>query len=383
MRVTGIGDAKWMESTVPLENVPVIAYPSPDEADANTHTYARSFDAAVRRGQQIVRTLLDHKRQGLEPDLIFTHPGWGDAFYLKAIFPGTKVIGLFEYYYQTRGADVGFDPEFPMNFDDIFRVHSLNATQLLAFESCDAGYCPTQWQRSCFPPHHQERLRVLHEGIDTELVAPDANAVITLPDGSTHRAGEEIITFVSRNLEPYRGFHVFMRALPQILQARPNAQVIIVGGDEVSYGKQPPAGQTYRQRYTAEIADKVDLTRVHFTGRLPYNNYLKVLQVSRAHIYLTYPFILSWSMLEAMAAGCIVIGSATPSVQEVICDGENGRLFPFNAPTTLAQRAIETLAAPEKYKILGQAARQTIVSRYDFNAVCYPALKQLIKEFEL
>lgn len=382
-RVTGVGDAKWMESTIPLQDLPVIAYPSPEESDDKTHSYAKSFDAAVRRGQQIVRTLLEHKRQGLEPDLIFSHPGWGDAFYLKAIFPGAKVVGLFEYYYQIRGADVGFDPEFPMNFDDIFRVHSLNATQLLAFESCDIGFCPTQWQRTCFPPHLQERLRVLHEGIDTEIVAPDDNAEITLPDGSTHRAGQEIITYVSRNLEPYRGFHVFMRALPQILQARPNAQVIVVGGDEVSYGKPLPPGQTYRQRYTAEIADKLDLTRVHFTGRLPYNEYLKVLQVSCTHVYLTYPFILSWSMLESMAAGCTVIASATPSVQEVICDEENGRLFPFKDSLALARRVIETLSDPKKYKTLGQAARQTIVSQYDFKTVSYPALKQLIKELEL
>lgn len=382
MRIHGIGDAKWMEDTVPLPGIPVIAYPTPSATGNNIHPYARNFDAAVRRGQQIVQTLLTHKRQGLEPDLIVAHPGWGDAFYLKDIFPGAKVIGLFEYYYRVRGADVGFDPEFPMNFDDIFRVHSLNATQLLALESCDSGYCPTAWQRSCFPAHYQERLSVIHDGIDTATVAPDASAAITLPDGSTHRAGEEILTFVSRSLEPYRGFHIFMRALPHILEARPHCQVIIVGSDNVSYGKQPPPGQTYRQRYFDEIADKIDQSRVHFTGRLPYNDYLKVLQISRGHVYLTYPFILSWSMLEAMSSGCLVIASATPTVQEVIIDGENGLLFPFNQPATLANYAIEALSDPEQYQELRNKARQTVVSRYDFNTICYPAFKQLIKQFE-
>lgn len=380
MHVHGAGDAKWMEETVPLADIPVIAYPPPAKADSNTHPYARSFDAAVRRGQQIVQTLLTHKRQGLEPDLIIVHPGWGDGFYLKDIFPGARVIGLFEYYYQVKGADVGFDPEFPKNFDDIFRVHSLNATQLLALESCDAGYCPTAWQRSCFPAHYRERLSVIHDGIDTGTVAPDANAAITLPDGSTHRAGEEILTFVSRNLEPYRGFHVFMRALPRILEARPHCQVIIVGGDDVSYGKQLADGQSYRQRYLDEVATKVDQARIHFTGHLPYGDFLKVLQVSRAHVYLTYPFILSWSMLEAMSAGCLVIGSATPSVQEVIRDNENGLLVPFKEPATLANRAIEALATPEQYQQIRQAARETIISRYDFNTVSYPAFKQLIKQ---
>ncbi|SDY39868.1 glycosyltransferase [Nitrosomonas sp. Nm33] len=382
MRIHGVGDAKWMEDTIPLPDIPVIAYPTLSATGNNIHPYARNFDAAVRRGQQIVQTLLAHKRQGLEPDLIIAHPGWGDAFYLKDIFPGAKVIGLFEYYYRVRGADVGFDPEFPMNFDDIFRVHSLNATQLLALESCDSGYCPTAWQRSCFPAHYQERLGVIHDGIDTAMVAPDASAAITLPDGSTHRAGEEILTFVSRSLEPYRGFHIFMRALPHILEARPHCQVIIVGSDNVSYGKQPPPGQTYRQRYFDEIADKIDQSRVHFTGRLPYNDYLKVLQISRAHVYLTYPFILSWSMLEAMSSGCLVIASATPTVQEVIIDGENGLLFPFDQPATLANYAIEALSNPEQYRELRNTARQTVVSRYDFNTICYPAFKQLIKQFE-
>ncbi|UJP05898.1 MAG: glycosyltransferase [Nitrosomonas sp.] len=381
MHVYGVGDAGWMAETVPLPDIPVIAYPTPEVVDKNTHPYARSFDAAVRRGQQIVQTLLTHKRQGLEPDIIIAHPGWGDAFYLKDIFPGAAIIGLFEYYYRVRGADVGFDPEFPMNFDDIFRVRSLNTTQLLALESCDTGYCPTAWQRSCFPSHYQQRLHVIHDGIDTRAVAPDTGAVITLPDGSTHRAGEEILTFVSRNLEPYRGFHIFMRALPRILEARPDCQVIIVGGDGVSYGKQPPPGQTYRQRYLNEITGRIDQSRLHFTDRLPYQDYLKVLQVSRAHAYLTYPFILSWSMLEAMSTGCLLIASATASVQEVITDGGNGLLFPFHEPAALADHAIAALAQPDRYLDMRNTARQTIISRYDFETICYPAFIQLLNQY--
>ncbi len=383
MRVYGAGDAEWMTETVSLPDIPIIAYPKPEEVSKNTHPYARSFDSAVRRGQQIVQTLLTHKRQGLEPDLIIVHPGWGDAFYLKDIFPGATIIGLFEYYYRARGADVGFDPEFPMNFDDIFRVRSLNATQLLALESCDTGYCPTVWQRSCFPLHYQKQLHVIHDGIDTGTIAPDANATLTLPDGSVHRAGEEILTYVSRSLEPYRGFHIFMRALPHILAARPDCHVIIVGSDNVSYGKQPPPGQTYRQRYLSEIADKTDLTRIHFTGHLPYDDYLKVLQISRAHVYLTYPFILSWSMLEAMSAGCLLIASATPSVQEVITDGVNGLLFPFHEPVTLAVHAIAALSEPARYLEMRKTARQTIVSCYDFDTICYPAFIQLLNQYNL
>lgn len=383
IQVHGVGDAEWMKETVPLDNVPLITYPTPPDSPPAVHPYAKTFDSAVRRGHQVVQTLLKYKRQGLEPDLIFAHPGWGDAFYLKGIFPGAKVVGLFEYYYRLQGADVGFDPEFPRNFEDTFRVHSLNATQLLAMESCDLGYSPTRWQRNCFPHAYRNRMRVIHDGIDTAKVRPDAAASVTLPDGVTYHAGEEILTYVSRNLEPYRGFHMFMRALPAIMAARPNCRVIIVGGDGVSYGKSLPSGETYKARYLAEVGGRVDLSRIHFTGHLPYADYLKVLQVSRTHVYLTYPFILSWSMLEAMSAGCLVIGSATPPVREVLHNGENGLLVPFKNPEALAKAAIDTLANPQNYEKLRQAARQTIVTQYDFEAVCYPEFKKLIHDLHI
>ncbi|NCC84955.1 MAG: glycosyltransferase [Clostridia bacterium] len=384
IRVHGLGDEAWMKNTSPVPDIPVIAYSSPLEPAADSvHPYVRSFEAAVRRGQQAVQTLLAHKRQGLEPDIVFVHPGWGDGFYLKSIFPGAKIVGLFEYYYRTRGADVGFDPEFPMNFDDVFRVHTLNATQLLALESCDTGYCPTAWQKNCFPAHVQDRLRVIHDGIDTKRVHPDTAASLRLTNGSEFHAGQEILTFSSRNLEPYRGYHVFMRALPRILSQRPNCQVLIIGGDRVSYGKPLPPGQTYRQRYFDEVSDKLDHSRVHFTGALPYDDFLRALQVSRVHVYLSYPFILSWSMLEAMASGCLVIGSATPAVQEVIHDGKNGLLVPFKDPIALAARTIEALDNPNAFTPLRHAAREHIVTCYDFANVCYPAFKHLISDLNI
>lgn len=376
--VQGVGDAAQVKLDAIPVNHPVLTYPAPGEASDRVHPLSRRFDLAVRRGQQIVSTLLAHKRQGLEPDLIFAHPGWGDSFFLKDIFPGATIVGLFEYFYRRRGADVGFDPEFPMNFDDIFRIRTLNAPQLLALESCDIGFCPTAFQRSCFPAPYQPRLQVIHDGIDTGNLVPDPLAVLELPDGSVHRAGEEILTFVSRNLEPYRGYHIFMRALPAILRARPHCKVIIVGGDNVGYGKAPPPGQTWRQRYFDEVAGQLDTSRVHFTGSIPYASFVKVLQVSRAHVYLSYPFVLSWSMLEAMSAGCLVIGSDTAPVKEVISHGHNGLLVPFFNPAALARSAIEALQTPERFAPLRQAARHTAVTRYDFASVSYPAFKHLI-----
>lgn len=376
--VTGAGDAGKMAENTQLEGIPLITYHPPQEPSDAVHRYAKTFEAAVRRGQTITQVLLEHKRRGFEPDIILVHTGWGDGFYLRDIFPGARIIGLFEYYYRPRGADVGFDPEFPAAFDDLFRVRAMNAVPLLALESCDVGYCPTKWQRSCFPEGHRNRLQVLHDGIDTTQVAPDPSATLTLQDGTVLSAGDEVLTFVNRNLEPYRGYHIFMRALPRIMQARPDCHVVIVGGDGVSYGIKLPPGQSYRQRYLDEVADRIDHSRLHFTGSLPYQEYLKVLQVSRAHCYLSYPFVLSWSMMEAMSAGCLVIGSATPPVQEILKDGENGLLFPFRDYHALAELAIDALARPARYQQLRHAARRHIVTEYDFNTVSLPRFLQLM-----
>lgn len=377
--VIGMGDQSWMTEANRLPDFPVIAYPPPGDSGLVLHAHARGFDAAVRRGHQVVTTLAAYKKRGLEPDVIFVHPGWGDGYFLRDFFPGAKVVGLFEYYYHRLGADVGFDPEFPSSFDDIFRLCTTNATQLLALETCDHGFCPTEWQRSLFPEAYRGRLTRLHEGVDTKVVAPDSSAELTLPDGTQLRAGDEVLTFVSRNLEPYRGYHILMRALPEILRARPNCHAVIVGGDGVSYGMRPKNGKSYRQQYLDEVADGLDLSRVHFTGTLPYLTFVNVLQVSRLHIYLSYPFILSWSMLEAMSAGCMVLGSATPPVEEVIRHGENGLLFPFLQPERLAQAAIEALAQPEAFENLRIQARQTVLEGYDFERVSLPAYLRFLE----
>jgi glycosyltransferase involved in cell wall biosynthesis len=195
-------------------------------------------------------------------------------------------------------------------------------------------------------------------------VAPDAAARFALPDGRTLAAGDPVVTYVARNLEPYRGFHVFMRALPEILARRRDAQVVIVGGDAVSYGKPPPGGGTWRARMLAELGDRIDPSRVHFTGKLPYERYVQLLQVSAAHVYLTYPFVLSWSMLEAMAAGCLLVGSATGPVTEVVADGRNGLLVDFFDRGGIADAVTWALDHPAEAAALRAAARATAVERY-------------------
>lgn len=315
------------DSAPGLPGVKLLRYKPHRTTSPQTHPYVRSFEDAVLHGQQVLRLLLDLKGKGYRPDVIVAHPGWGETLYAKDAFPNARLIHFCEYYYHAQGADMGFDPEFPPTVDDYARIRSRNALHLLNLENCDQGITPTHWQHSLHPAAYRDKIQVIHEGIDTDLLGPDPNATLTLPNGRVLKAGEPIITYVARNLEPYRGFHTFMRALPQVLKEHPTCQVVIVGGDGVSYGTKPKDAPNWRIKMLRE--NPVDLERVHFLGKVPYDTYRKVLQVSAVHVYLTYPFVLSWSLLEAMASGCLIVGSDTSPVREAIIHGEIGFLVDF------------------------------------------------------
>ena len=332
-----------------------IVYRASRDAGAKTHPYVRSIEQAVLYGQAVARVALRLKKEGYTPDVMLGHNAWGETLYLKDVFPDAPLLAYFEFYYRASGADVGFDPEYPADLDTRLRVRTLNAVNLMGMEAADRGQSPTAWQRSTYPLRYRDRIAVAHEGVDTARIRPDAQATFVLPDGRTLTRADEVITYAARNLEPYRGFHMFMRALPQILRRRPKAQVLIAGGDEVSYGRRLPPGESYRQKLLAELDGKLDPTRVHFLGRVPHADFIRMLQVSTAHVYLTYPFVLSWSMLEAMAAGCVVIGSATAPVQEVIRDGENGMLVDFFDRQGLAERVAEVLGERNRFDRAGRA----------------------------
>ena len=366
---------------VALPGVRVVVYTPAREASRHTHHYLRPSEAGVLNAQAVVRAALELKRSGFVPDVMLGHNGWGEIWYLKEVFPSSPLIGYFEFFYRLHGADVGFEPGEAPGIESALRVRTKNVGNLLGLDVCDLGQTPTHWQHSVYPAIYQPRLRIVHDGIDTRVVHPDPQAHLVLPlFGIDLKAGDEVLTYVARNLEPYRGFDRFMRSLPALLRARPQAQVLIVGGDEVSYGARLPEGQTYRQQMLDELGDALDLSRVHFLGRVPYPVFLKILQVSRVHVYLTYPFVLSWSMLEALAAGCLVIASRTAPVEEVIREGENGLLVDFFNPDALARQAIEALAKPEAYAALRTAARQSIVERYDLHRIALPAQLALIEE---
>jgi glycosyltransferase involved in cell wall biosynthesis len=381
-QVVAIGDAANIRRN--FAQVPpglrLLGYQMPQLPAMAGHPFLSSTEHYTFRGERIARTLVELKNEGFVPDVICSHPGWGESLYIKDVFPQTRLINYCEFFYSAQGRDFGFDPEFPEKPFSEWSLRTRNAIQLLSLNAMDAGISPTRWQAQAYPPEYTSKISVVHEGVDTKRICPDPTATLSLQKaGVTLSAYDEVITFVSRNLEPYRGFHIFMRALPELLKQRPKAHVIIIGGDEVSYGKTLDKG-TYRQRALQEVGDKLDMSRVHFLGKIPYADYLRVLQISTAHVYLTYPFVLSWSMLEAMSAGCLIIGSRTPPVEEVIQHEKNGLLVDFFSPSEIVAAVNRVCESKTRCHTMRDKARQTIIKNYDFETVCLPQHIRLIEE---
>jgi len=335
---------------------------------------ARDFETKVVRGLACAQVMEQLRSRGFVPDTVVAHPGWGEALFCKDVWPLARLVLFAEFFYSAEGADFNFDPEFA--HDSVAaraRLRLKNSVHLHALHAADVGYTPTQWQLRQLPKEYRHKMQVVFDGIDTDLVAPAPDAEVHLQRNDVRlKPGDEVITFVNRNLEPYRGFHIFMRALPRILRERPRARCLIVGRDDVSYGSKPQAGGNWRQVMLAEVGASLPLERVHFLGGLHYQDYLRVLQVSACHVYLTYPFVLSWSCLEAMSAGCVVVASNTGPVQEVIEPGVQGLLVDFFDIHALADRVVEVLGQREKYREIGANARARVVDRYDLRTHCLP-----------
>ena len=376
-RVTTIGAVDRPNSHPAIGNL--LEYPPPAKSGEQTQPLLKQFDEQLNRGLAINKLLLEQKRQGFEPEVIYVHPGWGDGLFLKDLFPNAKLVGLFEWFYSAHGADVGFDPEFPRRFVDMYRLRIQNTVQLHALNACDILLSPTQWQRKRYPDIYQPQIQVLHEGIDTVRVAPKPQASLRLSNGCEFKAGDEVLTYVSRGLEPYRGFHSFIRALPAILNSRPDCHVLIVGGEKSHYGPEPNDAESWKVHYLKEVGSQLDMSRIHFLGKVPYEDYLSVLQVSRLHIYLTYPFVLSWSMLEAMSTGCLLLASDTPPVREFVKDGINGLLCPFFDQQALVEKAVAALSDPQRFNKLARKARADIRKHYDFKKAILPAHLELLE----
>ena len=369
---------------ITLENKPVptgvrpVRYDLHRKAGAETHHYLRRTEEAVLYGQAVARKAFQLRSEGFTPDVMIGHPGWGETLYLKDIWPTAKLVSYCEFYYRSRGSDFGFDPEFPDQVDAVFANRTKNAQHLLALEAADALYSPTNWQAQQFPKPYQPLIHRIHDGIDCQTVRPNPNAVYRTGNGTVLKAGDPVITYVSRYLEPYRGLHTFIRSLPKTLADNPTAHVVIVGADTGGYGRKAAEGETWKQRLLKEVAT-LPADRVHFEGRVAYKDYLSLLQVSAVHPYLTYPFVLSWSCLEAMAAGCAIVGSDTPPVREVIEDGTHGVLTDFFDAEALAHKLGHALQNPAHYAQMRVNARQRVIDKYEVRT-CLTRLLNLIQE---
>ena len=347
-----------------LQGVTNVIYKPARQITKNIHHYSAGLESAVLNGQATAKVMEALKQKGFVPDAVIGHAGWGETLYVKDVFTKTKLINYFEFFYHATGADTDFDPEYPNTVDDHLRIRTKNSINLLSLHASDAGISPTQWQKSLYPSEFQPKISVIHEGVNTGLAKPNPNAELTLPSGLKLSKKDKVVTFVARNLEPYRGFHQFMRALEEICQRQPDCHVLIVGGDDISYGRKPDGALNFREKLQKEVS--FDKNRVHFLGRMPYADFLTMLQISSAHVYLTVPFVLSWSMLEAMATECVVIGSDTAPVSEVI-NGENGVLVDFFSSGEIAAKVDDVLTnqSSQKYAAMGKNARETIVNNYN------------------
>jgi glycosyltransferase involved in cell wall biosynthesis len=362
------------------EGVQLVVYSPSRGTTPGVHPWVSDFETKTIRGEACFRAAVNLRREGFLPDVIVAHPGWGESLFLKEVWPHARLGIYCEFFYAAAGLDVGFDPEFAVSDEgDACRLRLKNLNNLLHFEVADAGISPTQWQASTFPQPFRDRITVIHDGIDTAALAPNPQSRLELKSSSgqvvTLNRSAEVVTFVNRNLEPYRGYHTMMRALPELLARRPHARILIVGGSDVSYGARAPEGKSWKELYSTEVRPLIsdaDWSRVHFVGNLPYAQFVVMLQLSTVHIYLTYPFVLSWSLLEAMSAGCAIVASNTPPLHEAIRHEDTGLLTDFFSPSQLTDSVCSLLEDAPRRAQLGSRARAFAQTHYDLASICLP-----------
>jgi glycosyltransferase involved in cell wall biosynthesis len=361
-------------SDVKLPGVTTVTYKAHHQPAKDAYGLSKDWEAAAGTGigaALAARQLKDAR--GWSPDIIIGHTGWGELTFLKEVWPDVPMIGFFEYFYRTSGGLVGFDPDNPPNDQAGFFAQARNTVPYTNIHTVDLGHTPTYWQRDRFPESFHDRMYVCHDGIRTDRLQPNPEASISL--GRLDRPltrDDEVITYVARNMERARGFHIMMRALPKILKERPNARVLMIGGNETSYGAESKHPEGLRGEMEEELQGQIDWSRVHFLGRVPYDALCDIIRISRCHIYLTMPFVLSWSLLESMSMQATVVAADVAPVREAVTHGETGMLVDFFDPDALAAQVVDVVANPESYAHLGPNARAHVVETYDFLTRCLP-----------
>ncbi len=320
-----------------------------------------NFGDAAMRGEAALRAALRLRAEGFVPDVIYGHSGWGSTMFLRDVFPEAAFVGYFEWYYGSDSADMCFSGQ-PLTLETRTNVRMNNLPILADLAACDRGVCPTRWQLEQFPPEFRSKIAVIHDGLDTDYFSPDPAARMVLP-GLDLSGATEIVTYATRGMEPYRGFPQFLEAAVEVVRRRPGCHVVIGGGDRSCYGSPPAPGKTWKEVLVERL--RPDPERIHFVGALPYGQYRTLLRASSAHVYLTRPFVLSWSFLEALSCGALVVASNTEPVREVASDGHNALLVDFHSPRAIAERIIEALRNRAHLNRVREQARQSILEGYD------------------
>ena len=375
------GAAIGSRTARPVADIPLLRWKAQRSPTRGILQEATRAEADLIRARAAAECALKLKKSGFRPRLIIGHPGWGETIYLREIFPEAKQIIYGEFYYRSSGADVGFDAEFGGPLPALSTIQSKNASVMLAYSEADRIVAPTPFQASLLPNLLKDRTVIIHDGVDTGLARPNAVATLLLPGRPALDRSRPVITFINRTFEPMRGYHIFMRALPMLLSEVPEAEIVLIGGGKLhGYGLDAPAGTTWKEHFLDEVGDSVDRSRLHFTGFVPYRTLLDALCISAAHVYFTYPFVLSWSLLDAMACECLIVGSDTPPVRDLIKDGENGILLPFFDPPALARQLVQACREPERFAPLRKKARETVVAGYDRRRISQPAWLKLVSD---
>jgi glycosyltransferase involved in cell wall biosynthesis len=360
----------------PIHGVECVPYQLKGGATKETHYCSRTFENAIWHSHAVFQALA--ARPDLKPDVIVGHSGFGSTLFLKELYPDVPIINLFEYFYHVTNSDMDFRPEFQPSEMDRLRARARNGMILLDLDNCTRGYSPTSWQRSRFPLEYQSKLHVVFDGIDTSIWKPQSGTLGQIGDHSIP-AGTKILTYVARGFESMRGFDMFMKTAKLILAQRQDVVIIVVGTDRVHYGGdlKHTGGKTFKEFVLSQ--DDYDLSRIIFTGALPERALARLLALTDLHIYLTVPFVLSWSMLNAMACGAVVLGSDTAPVRELIEPGKTGLLADFHSPEAIAEAAEAVLRNPSEYKALGHRAAELIRESYSVE-VCLPQFEQLLTQ---
>jgi glycosyltransferase involved in cell wall biosynthesis len=350
-----------------IEGVKKVEYRVGRSSHPEIHRYILSLEKGVFQGQEVWRVAKDLKEKGFKPDLIVGHPGWGDGLFLKDLFPNVPHLFYCEFYYRAEGSDSNFFPDEPMGDDDRARIRIKNAINLFNLEACDWGVSPTFFQARQHPDIFRSKMSVLHDGVDTKLIRPLEKRDLKLPNGKVLKKGVPVVTYVTRNIEPYRGFPTFIKAMEKVLRERKDVQVLVIGGEEKGYGRAAPQGKTWRGIFEEGL--DLDQDRLHYLGKVPYVKYLEILNFSTVHLYLTVPFVLSWSLMEAMAMGCRLVVSDTEPVQEVLRNEDTALMEDFFDHESFANRTLEVLSDPEAFDSMGEKCRQRIQNHYSLETL--------------